>query len=335
MYSLRKHRRLVAGALALAWTSSTASAIPIFSGITSLGDSLSDVGRIHGLFGDIYPDTPPDEDRFSNGPVWIEYLAESLHTHLDPQTQYALGGSMTSDMNYQSELLPGFQQQVDEVIADGRWGRVDPRSLYTVWVGANDFFAWLESGETDPTPLITNGVGNTVAGIERLVEKGARRFLVVNVPDLGKTPAAAALTAQYPGIDLVLTQLCMSYNNLLASQLDRLERDRRLRIVRLDSFGLINDMVSNPGGYGFTNVQVPASFLFGAVDPDEFLFWDAVHPTTAAQYAVAEAALAALQDEYRVLRTPAVRARPKLQPSVSHRYLPRPRATLRRSGPRR
>ncbi len=101
---------------------------------------------------------------------------------------------MTGNLNYNSSppsfILPGFEQQVDGVLAWNGRKKVDPRALYTIWVGANDFFGWLASGSSDPSPMIGQGVANTIGGIADLSEAGARYFVVINLPDLGKTPTA-------------------------------------------------------------------------------------------------------------------------------------------------
>lgn len=302
---LRSASRGFAGAIALAIATALPAALDArpFKNIVCLGDSLSDTGRFYAATGGTQPPPPYAPGRFCNGPVWNEYLAELLDRELNPDLQYALGGSLTGNLNYNSVppnfILPGFEQQVDEVIADGRRGKVDGKALYTIWVGANDFFAWLGSGAQDPASMIGNGVNNTATGIAQLADAGARYFVVFNLPDLGKTPAAAALGPQVSGL---LTALCATYNDALAEELDMLDFDHRLRIVRVDAFTLINDMVENPADYGFTNVSSPALYGLPAADPDTYLFWDGVHPTTAAQEYVAEEAFEELQDEFPSLR---------------------------------
>ena len=309
---LRTVSRGLAGAFALAVAVVTPAALDArpFKTIVSLGDSLSDTGRFYEATGGTQPPPPYAPGRFSNGPVWNEHLAEMLDRELNPDLQYAFGGSLTNDLNYNSIppnfILPGFEQQVDEVIADGRRGKVDGKALYTIWVGANDFFAWLASGSQNPTSMIEDGVTNTASGIVELADAGARYFVVFNLPDLGKTPAATALGPQASGL---LTALCATYNGLLADQLDLLELDPRLRIVQVDAFTLINDMVANPADYGFTNVTSPALYGLPAADPDTYLFWDAVHPTSAAHEYVAAEALEELRAEFPSLREKSAKAK--------------------------
>lgn len=303
---LRTASRGLAGAIVLAFAAAASPARESdpFSAVVSLGDSLSDTGNFYEATGGAYPPAPYFDGRFCNGPVWNEYLAGKLGMELDPDRQFALGGSMTGNMNYNSIppafILPGFEQQVDGVLAWNGRKKVDPRALYTVWVGANDFFGWLGSG-TDPNVMIGQGVANTIGGIADLSAAGARYFVVINLPDLGKTPTATALGAGASGL---LSFLCATYNDLLEEQLDLLDDDRRLHIVRVDAFALINDMVANPAGYGFTNVTQQALQGLPAADADEYLFWDGVHPTTAAHEAVAEEVHEQLRAEFQRVRRP-------------------------------
>ena len=296
----------VIGAVALAFTVATpvSEAAGRFSDIVSFGDSLSDVGAFYETTGGTQPPPPYFEGRFCDGPVWNEYLAEILGMELNPDTQYALGGSLTGDMNLNSVppsfILPGFQQQIDEAIAADRKPRFHRQSLHTVWIGANDFFAWLSSGNPDPNPMIEGGVTNTIEGIADLSDAGARYVVVLNVPDLGKTPLSLSLGPQISG---TLSYLCATYNDLLDEELDALEQNRRqLRIIRVDAFGLINNMVSNPELYGFTNVTEDAISNLPTANPDEYLFWDGVHPTTAAHEYVADAVMQELEKEFPAIR---------------------------------
>lgn len=260
-----------------------------FSGIVTTGDSLSDLGRFYAATGNTLPPFPYFEGRFSNGPVWPEYLASLLDTELDPDCQLAMGGAMTGSDNFRSLppnfVLPGFQQQITAVLDKNGNDRVDPRAIYTVWVGANDFFAWLASGNPDPTNTILDGVANTINGVSDLADAGASHFVIINLPDLGMTPAAQALP---PGAAGLLSLLSANYNALLDQQLDQFEADRNVTIVRINAFELINHVVANPDSYGLTNVTDMAVAGFPVADPDQYLFWDHVHPTTVIHEIIAE-----------------------------------------------
>ncbi len=62
-----------------------------FSRIVVLGDSLSDTGNFHQASGGI---PPYFNGRFSNGRVWVEYLAENLGLELDPSDNLLLAARL-------------------------------------------------------------------------------------------------------------------------------------------------------------------------------------------------------------------------------------------------
>src|SRR4051812_8541313 len=67
-----------------------------FTKLVVLGDSLSDTGNLFAATGGAIPPSPYYLGRFSNGPVWVEYLAEALDV---PFEDYAYGGAKTDEGN--------------------------------------------------------------------------------------------------------------------------------------------------------------------------------------------------------------------------------------------
>ena len=69
-------------------------------------------------------------------------------------------------------------------------------------------------------------------------------------------------------------------------------------IARLDAYELLNDIVTDPQGFGLTNATracvMPHEEPFFCQAPDEYLFWDGIHPTRAAHTIVAQAAASVL-----------------------------------------
>ncbi len=113
-----------------------------------------------------------------------------------------------------------------------------------------------------------------------LYYSGAGNFLVVNVPNIGLTPAVGAFgdSARYFG-----AFLSQSFNDGLAGALDSgVLPDASINT--LDLFGIINNLAANPYVPGIEETTEPC-LRFGVKKrskchkPKAYLFWDAVHPT--------------------------------------------------------
>lgn len=257
-----------------------------FNTIVALGDSLSDTGNSHNLTSALrqqdpsIPQAAPSglywQGRFSNGPVWVEYLAQTLGAGLDCR---AFGGSPTSGLGY--GMFPGLVQQV----AGLGFGSYE-ETLFTVWSGANDFTQGLT---TDPTVP----VDNIIASLALLEIKGAEHILVSNLPDLGETPRMLAASEAERQAS---TQLSLAFNSYLDMQLGLLSAAPGFdaTIYRMDAISLMNDAEDV-----FTNTTDGALFALGPeeawkIGEHDYLFWDDVHPTAAAHKIVADRAVSAL-----------------------------------------
>jgi phospholipase/lecithinase/hemolysin len=258
-----------------------------FTGIVGFGDSLSDTGNFFALTG--LPPAPYFEGRVSNGIVWIEYLAELMELSPESVVNYAYAGATTgrSNENDIPDLVefPGLQDEIDFFVEDLDGKKADKRALYIVWAGANDFFVSDVSAET-----IATGVENTLNAVQRLHQVGARRIMVVNLPDLGLTPFGRSVDPA--GLSFVSAV----YNATLDSALDGLEA-AGIKTIRVDSAGILQDVVANPGSFGFSNVV--DAYLATGGDPSGFLFWDSVHPTTHGHFFIAEEAMRVLRSKFR------------------------------------
>ena len=229
------------------------------------GDSLSDNGNLYAATG--YPPPPYYNGRFSNGPVAVEQLAAQLSS---PLHDFAWGGATTgigngSDGGTQTSLglfhLPGM---LSELALYPVPQALVPSSLFVVWGGANDF----EVGGS-----VTTAVSDIDQIVASLQARGATHILVPGLPDLGLTPefhgsAAATLFSQ-------------QFNRGLQASLP-------YGVTYSDVDGLLNAVTANPAAFGFTDVTTPC--LVGVTvcsDPGQHLFWDDIHPTTAADALIA------------------------------------------------
>lgn len=259
--------------------------LPSYSGIYAFGDSLTDTGNLFALTSQ--PGPPYFEGRASNGILWIEYLAEELELE-EAVVNFAVGGATTGYDNYNSPLLPGLQDQLDlfEFLLTGN--PADPDALYVVWAGANDFFL-----PGDPFETLFTAVDNTEIAVERLHQAGARHILVINLADMGLTPFGRS---ENPA---ELSFISLIYNIQLDFTLWKL-RFHGVRTMRFDVSTIFQKIAARPWKYGFENVA--DAYLATGGDPEGFLFWDFVHPTTKGHAIIANEALRVLKKRSRVRR---------------------------------
>lgn len=238
------------------------------------GDSLSEVGNIYRVTQEKYPPSPPYyQGHFANEQIWVEYLALPLKAN---STNFAFGGASTGFDNsvVPNSPLPGLQTQINSFTASN--GRSDPKALYIIWAGANDYLF----GSVTNTNIPVNNLSTAVTS---LYKDGARNIMVVNLPDLGKLPA----TRNTPN-SFFLNQLTRTHNSNLAATLNDLSQKPGINIISIDVNSLFNQVIAEPQKFGFTNVtQSCLVNLNPCANPNKYLFWDEVHPTSAAHQLIA------------------------------------------------
>lgn len=304
-----------------------------YTSLTFFGDSLSDTGNVASLAGGSFPSFPGAEGRFSDGPVWTEYLAAGLGmsqaaknsnlifngTTVVPigvpgGSNYAFGGARTGlggVVAPTSGLLGQLIAWNGSVFGTGADRVADPNGLYVVVAGANDL-----RDTRDGNGVLTPGevATNVVNAVARLAVSGAEHFLIASLPDLGRTPEAVAL-----GKAAESTADTVAFNAALATLASALDANFNassgvdLDIRWLDMFGLTEraiDDANNNGGarFGITNVTSPCitagpfSGQYFAPDAvgnacDVALFSDDLHASGAAHRVIGAQALAAVVPE--------------------------------------
>ena len=259
----------------------------------AFGDSLVDGGNYNGPGGaGGFPPFPYSGTRYSNGPTAVEYLWQAYNpgdTSFTPSnfggTNYGLGGATTGNFNFNAvnpnvpvALRPWFGAQggvADQVqqFSDNCTACFNPvDSVFVVWAFPNDVF--LNEGlGLSPDVLIANGVGNIISAIQTLADEGAQHFLIPNMPDLGSVP-------EFLG-NAGLTAFTMAFDSALALALTALDEALSAEITQFDTFNFFNNIINNPSAHGFTNVTQACVMNLDVCNPETWLFWDGVHPTTA------------------------------------------------------
>jgi phospholipase/lecithinase/hemolysin len=242
------------------------------------GDSLSDTGNVFALVG--YPPSPPYfEGRFSNGPVWVEYLAARLGLDYHQQTNFAWGGALSGSGNI-FPGLPGLKEEINQYIT--YTPSADPNGIYFVWAGGNDFLA-ADFTLTDPQTVITTAVANLVEAVEKLVNHGAQHVVVLGLPDIGITPRVRQLG---PIVQEWFNQISQTFNGALAQNLSLFPE-----AIYIDIYSRFYELINKPAKFGLGNVTEACLNIdpFTLCDePATYLFWDDIHPSTRTHQLIAD-----------------------------------------------
>jgi len=300
-------------------TPSTGAAQAPYSRIVVFGDSLSDTGN--GFAATHTNATPPDYSlntlfipaapyargghHLTNGATWIEHLARPLG--LAGSVQPAFRGSTPQATNYAAGTARARDDGQNFNLADqvgaflAQFGGVVPAdALYVIELGTNDVRDALAAFPGGSDTILTAAIASIADAIATLYEAGARNVLVWNVPDIGLTPAVriAAAATQNWLLPIIATALSDSFNAALTTVLAGLAGLPGLNLVMFDASGLLRAIVMDPSAFGLVEAVnpcvMPDTPPFACQNPDDFLFWDGIHPTTAAHAIVASEVAALL-----------------------------------------
>ena len=228
----------------------------LFSGIVTatplhniviFGDSLSDNGNLYEVMKHQLPQSPPYyEGRFSNGPVWIElvtssYFPEDPSPHLQ---NYAYGGAGVTDTDGEETLFT-LRKEIETYFLSHD-DKASEDSLYIFWIGANNYLGMPD--DVDGTlQTVNNGI---TQGLKLLVEKGAKHILLINLPDLGRTPASI----EFGSIDQMRLFSTQHNKALDKTLVEMKETYPDVEWLFFNMYQGFEEVVLNPDAYGFTNI---------------------------------------------------------------------------------
>jgi phospholipase/lecithinase/hemolysin len=267
------------------------------------GDSLSDSGNVFVVnnlnFDEGANNVPPSYilspglnpsaayarggHHISNGETWIEVLTRALSYGVNGNpafasdnplaTNYAVAGARAYARVPVEAIDLG--DEVQAFLADSGTGAAPGDALYVIEVGSNDLFDAARAG--DPT-LVFAGLQSIADNIGLLYANGARKFLVLGVPNLGLVPIAR-LTGP-AAASIASAQFNVALQVLVLQPLSALPG---IDIRYFDLYDAITAVAADPAAYGLAVIDTPCITPdvapFVCRSPDTYMFWDGVHPT--------------------------------------------------------
>ncbi len=310
-------RKLLSVAIFLATPILVNAQAPVFTQVIVFGDSLSDDGNIahraRDLVGFSYPssnfnysdyrftddtNTSPAANLYVG--TWHEQLEKTFlglavaKNSLDGGTDYAFGGATTKDGTQDRTIInnpfpfgggdftitiDNMGKQINDYLASHA---ADANALYILWGGGNDLF-------DDHSAQSVIDTANRVGGlIVRLANAGARNFLVPNVPPLGAVPNSFGDPTRVLALDYASAIYRDHLNSVIASTKSALAGSG-ITIYTFDVWLDVIRVLGQPAHYNFVNTIDSAQGASG-VNPDQYLFWDDIHPTTGGHFELANEA---------------------------------------------
>ena len=293
-----------------------------FSKLVVFGDSLSDTGNI----ALINLPFPYYQNRISNGPVGVDIVATSIGStaaasrHLFGSNEgfnYSVSGGnvVGSDREDLNQQVSAFLNRVDQ--------QADGDALYLIVMGGNDLRDIRSITDANvASQRIQAVVAQMEAQIERLINAGARSFLVTNVPNVGRIPETLQREADDPGIAARVQSYVIEYNAALSQALIPFTQRSDISFVAFDFFQVLEDILNNFQDLGFTTGTEgcfsPDGFPLNFDTPpieleclilgfDSRVFFDNIHPSAATNAILGPqlvSALPSLPDDNATPQTP-------------------------------
>ncbi|XAR61633.1 Triacylglycerol lipase [Bertholletia excelsa] len=262
--------------------------------------------------------------RFSNGKVPSDFFVEELRikellpAYLDPKLQtedlttgvnFASGGAgldpLTSkianviSLSEQLNLFRNYTAKLKGLIGEERTSTIVANGLFVLAAGSNDItntyystpLRRLRYDVPSYTDLLVSLASNFVRDLYAL---GARKIGVAGIPPVGCVPAQRTIAGgPHRNCAKHYNQAAQLFNTKLQAKLSSLNRHLpQARMVYLDIYTLLLDLVRNPKNYGFTTASkgccgtglievaiLCSSSSVTCKNDSEYVFWDSFHLT--------------------------------------------------------
>ncbi|CAJ2635816.1 unnamed protein product [Trifolium pratense] len=282
--------------------------------------------------------------RFCNGRIpsdyFLEYfgIKEAMPAYLDPNLSteelltgvcFASAGSGYDPLTIELASAISSEDQLDmfkeyigklkAAVGENKTAEIIEKSIFIISMGSNDisetyYLTPFRRIEYDIEKYTTMLITANSKFVEDLYELGARRFGVFSLSPIGCVPLQRTIKG---GIkrDCVekLNEGALVFNSkLITSLVDLKKKLPDSRVVYLENFTLLHDIIVNHTKYGFENGDgsccgianlelgpLCSSFtLKVCLDTTQYVFWDSYHPTEKAYKILVHETLNNKADEF-------------------------------------
>ncbi|XP_054784988.1 GDSL esterase/lipase APG-like [Prosopis cineraria] len=216
-------------------------------------------------------------------------------------------------LSQQLDYFKEYQSKLNKVAGSQKAASIIKGALYLLSAGSSDFLQnyyvspWINKAFT-PDQYGSYLLGSFTSFIKGLYGLGARKIGVTSLPPLGCLPAARTLFGYHEnGCVSRLNTDAQAFNKKISSAAANLQKQLPgLKLVIFDIYKPLNDLVQSPSKYGFVEARrgccgtgtVETTILLcnpkspgTCSNATQYVFWDSVHPSQAANQVVADALL--------------------------------------------
>ncbi|TYG97425.1 hypothetical protein ES288_A10G037600v1 [Gossypium darwinii] len=254
--------------------------------------------------------------RFSNGRTTVDVIAELLgFDDYIPPYSTASGRQIMGGVNYASAAA-GIREETGQQLGArisfmvNLLGDEDSAAnylrqcIYSIGLGSNDYLNnyfmpryYSTSRQYSPEEYANSLIQEYTEQLQALYNYGARKFVLIGLGQIGCSPNELA---QNSGDGRTCVERINAanriFNNKLRGLVDQFNNaNSDAKFVYINAYGIFQDITSNPAAYGFkvtnagccgvgrNNGQITClPFQTPCQNRDEYLFWDAFHPSEAA-----------------------------------------------------
>ncbi len=270
------------------------------------GDSLHDTGNLKKLTNGKYPSQAYFDGRFSNGPVYCDYLDNAI---LEKYSQkiciknYAVGGALTNSVNGYS---PESTSLVSQIESENFVFKGD--DLIIIGCGANNYGFFFDIHKFPFIHLnrLYNLANDIELCVKKAIDQGAENILLFNVPNMFMAPLKYKLSVFFRKLVMpIISKSLLTTNKKIQNFVNGFEK-KGVTLELFDICKLFSEALNSPEKFGFEcskKYVIPGLGRYDTKIPNlkehsEYLFWDYVHPTTQGHKMLARHIFKLLQDKF-------------------------------------